>query len=377
MIAVFTNEIRPLLEAAEKNMRAAFAIALSHYIAAYPVPPPLNIPAMLLVLVYEVLVHLGSDAVALIRWAQARGRRRGSAKGKKRFHTEYALDGRTTTRRTRHIYNDDAGGGFKCVSVSHLVEVCRGAWRSLLGQPPPEGHPKHYPPLLHLPDSELEALLGRARIKFVQTGEFDALLHKPVQKWRAEESTRDSFDKLQGKLQNQQDKIENRLEMQDRNLEALKVAIGTIALKLGADDMEVSRSDLRSSSSAIQIRAAGDCSGYPSTPSVAASPSAPPRHPPRTPSGRSSSTGGGTPTGRGALPSPLDAGFDAIDTNKSGAITEDELMAAIIRPPTSSTRSRATPPRVLSQSPSRAAAVAGGSRRKSANAADLDVVARI
>ena len=104
--------------------------------------------------------------------------------------------------------------------------------------------------------------------------------------------------------------------------------------------------------------------------------SVPPQPPPHTPSGRSGSTGGGTPTGRGALPSPLDAGFDAIDTNKDGVITEDELMAAVIRPLTA-TPPRATPPRVLSESPSRAAAVSGGSRRKSANAADLDIVARI
>ena len=57
-----------------------------------------------------------------------------------------------------------------------------------------------------------------------------------------------------------------------------------------------------------------------------------------------------------------------------GVITEDELREAVIRLPTPP---RATPPRVLSESPSRAAAVSGGSRRKSANAADLDHVARI
>ena len=368
MIAVFTNEIRTQMEAAEKNMCAAFAIALSHYIAAYPVPPPLNIPAMLLVLVYEVLVHLGSDAVALIRWAQARGRRRGSAKGKKRFHTEYASDGRTITRRTRR---DDASGGFKCGSVSHLVEVCRGAWRSLLGRPPPEGHPKHYPPLLHLPDSELEALLGRARTKFVKKGEFD--------RWRAEESTRARFDKMQGELQNQLEQTQEKIERLETTIEKL-LASGKL---LGANGEEASRSGSPSPPAHAPVAAPGGGTSRAPSMSQSASPpsmpsSVPPQPPPHTPSGRSGSTGGGTPTGRGALPSPLDAGFDAIDTNKSGVITEDELMAAILRPPTS-TRPQATPPRVrvLSQSPSRAAAVASGSRRKSANAADLDVVARI
>ena len=55
--------------------------------------------------------------------------------------------------------------------------------------------------------------------------------------------------------------------------------------------------------------------------------SVPPQPPPHTPSGRSGSTGGGTPTGRGALPSPLDAGFDTIDTNSDGTVDNAELRA--------------------------------------------------
>ena len=131
--------------------------------ASFPVPPPLNVPAMLLIWLLRLAQFVRRAAVDVGRWlrwrvwgAAGRGEPPPSLKGlSKGAAWLSALCGNAARRGDRAIEPQQIS---------------------------------HYPPQLHLQDFQIESLLAKAREKFQKKKEFN--------EWRMQQSTRARFESI-------------------------------------------------------------------------------------------------------------------------------------------------------------------------------------
>ena len=150
LIAMFNQEFTKTIEDATNTIQMSSCRNVNSYIAMYPVPPPLNV-------------------IALVIHGIWLGARDGSFKICKCCMHLYQGPQRTNSRNSRKAQRDD------------------------------EKNRRHYPPSLHLPDKEVEAILVQARDK----------LYKIEQKEhrRAEETQIARQEKLEALMKEHDDKV--------------------------------------------------------------------------------------------------------------------------------------------------------------------------
>ena len=145
--------------------------------ASFPVPPPLNVPAMLLIWLLRLAQFVRRAAVDVGRWlrwrvwgAAGRGEPPPSLKGlSKGAAWLSALCGNAARRGDRAIEPQQIS---------------------------------HYPPQLHLQDFQIESLLAKAREKFQKKKEFN--------EWRMQQSTRARFESIDTTLRQHLQSINQR-----------------------------------------------------------------------------------------------------------------------------------------------------------------------
>ena len=285
-------EFEQVMAKADANVRLAKVNQVEHYIACFPVPPPLNVPAMLLLW----LLQLGFIAYNAVQIAS--GRLKGSFRRRKR-------QGRGSRNRE------------EVDSVSTTLKGWLQHSRKILfGDSPPE---RHYPESrLHLRDFEVEGLLDKAREKYRKKREFD--------QWRAEESARSRFERMEATLQNQFDKIHDAVR-RDTRTDASPLHPSTPERSVDTKKEQRARAaapeELRSEANMPEAAIQEPPDIEPSPALQTPSQTAPVPNEFEEPKASLTVAAYGLPSTR----SPVAAAFDRIDANGDGSITRAELTA--------------------------------------------------
>lgn len=277
---------------ADANVRLAKVNQVEHYMACFPVPPPLNVPAMLLLWLLK-LSFIAYHAVQI-----AAGRLKGSLRRQKRH-------GRGSRKKEEVDSVSTTLKGW----LQHSREILRG-------DPPPE---RHYPESrLHLRDFEVEGLLDKARDKYRKKREFD--------QWRAEESARSRFERMEATLQNQFDKIHDAAR-RDTRTDASPLHQSTPERSVEPKKEQRARA---AAPEAVRSEANMPEAAMPEPPDIDPSPAlqtpsqtAPVPNEFEEPKASLTVAAYGLPSTR----SPVAVAFDRIDANGDGSITRTELTA--------------------------------------------------